>query len=59
MKLYDLLSVTLDPWKRIGVSVFQVFPRGNGSGYYRLSDYVVSSAVSGPSLILVPREKKN
>ncbi len=32
----------------------QVF--GNGWEYYRLSDCVVTSAVSGPSIVLVPRE---
>ncbi len=31
----------------------QVF--GSDWRYYRLSDYVVTSAVSGPSLVLVPR----
>ena len=31
----------------------QVF--GNGWQYYRLADYVVTSAVSGPSIVLVPR----
>lgn len=33
----------------------QVFPRGAERPYFQLTDYIVSSALSGPSLWLIPR----
>ena len=54
MKLQTLLEQTghhSQPYGDRGA--VQVF--GNGWRYYRLADYVVTSAVSGPSLVLVPR----
>lgn len=44
-----------DPNIPLAGGAFQVFPRGNERRYFDLSDYVVSSSVSGPSFILVPR----
>ena len=55
MRLQTLLEQTGDPSQpfedRGAVEVF-----GNGWRYYRLADYVVTRAVSGPSLVLVPRQ---
>ena len=55
MRLQTLLERTGDHSQPFGDrGAVQVF--GNGWRYYRLSDYVVTSAVSGPSLVLAPRE---
>lgn len=61
MKKLDLrtvLEVTGDTCQPVGKDGLgrQVFPRHGSRPYFRLSDYAVSSAVSGPSLILVPRD---
>ena len=54
--LKTLLAETGDGFKKLDTGAYQVFSRSAlGWKYYRLHDYVVSSAVSGPSLILVPR----
>jgi len=51
LKNTGLCSITLK------TSAVQVFTRkGAEYGLYHLEDYVVSSAVSGPSVILVKRE---
>ncbi len=53
MTLQTLLERTGDYSQPYGKSgAVQVF--GNDWRYYRLADYVVSSAVSGPSIVLVP-----
>lgn len=54
MTLTELLSETHDHHVTLKTGAIMVFAR-DGRQYYDLSDYVVSSAVSGPSLILVPR----
>ena len=58
MTLRALLSQTGDHSQAFGNrGAVQVFNRSEqGWQYYRLSDYVVTSAVSGPSIVLVPRE---
>ena len=54
MTLVTLLEQTGHRSQPIGDrDAIQVF--GNGWQYYRLSDYLVTSAVSGPSIVLVPR----
>ena len=59
MTLTDLLLITRDWSEQYGgndsTAIQVVRPSDNGRMYYHLSDYVVSSAVSGPSLILIPR----
>ena len=57
-RLQRLLDQTGDHAQPFGkAGAVQVFNRTEDSWrYYRLSDYVVSSAVSGPSIVLVPRE---
>jgi len=54
--LDDLLRLTGDHSEPYGDSetTVQVL-RPSSTRYYRLSDYVVSSAVSGPSIILMQR----
>ena len=55
MTLDDVLTLVGDEAHWLDSGAVQVFPfnRG-GKPYYNLDDYRVSSAVSGPSLILVP-----
>ncbi len=57
MTLRALLRQTRDHHQSFGDrGAVQVFNRTDqGWRYYRLSDYVVTSAVSGPSIVLVPR----
>ncbi len=57
MTLTALLRLTGDHSQPFGNrGAVQVFNRSEqGWKYYRLSDYVVTSAVSGPSIVLVPR----
>ncbi len=51
--LLDLLAETHDTAVHDPGGSVQVF--GRDPRYWRLSDFLVSSAVSGPSLIMVPR----
>ena len=51
----ELLAETKDPAIHRPGGYVQVF--GRDRRYWRLTDYLVSSAVSGPSLIMVRREK--
>ena len=59
MTLEEVLQMTGDDTKPYGsgFGVIQVFNNSEyGPEYYHLSDYVVTSHASGPSLILVPRD---
>jgi len=54
----ELLNLWDDRCIALSTGAMQVFPWSHGATpYYDLEDYVVSSAVSGPSLILVPRKE--
>ena len=57
--LEDILAATGDATVVLKTGAVQVFPRigkfGTAGRYYHLTDYVVSSAIGGPSLILAPR----
>ena len=53
--LENILKITKDYYHKRGDS-YQVFPKGNEFRYWKLSDYVVSSVLSGPSLWLIPRK---
>ncbi len=55
MTLRTLLSITNDSYRKLDSGAYQVFCHA-AKPYYRVADYVVTSAVSGPSLILVPRK---
>jgi len=58
MTLDDMLLMTRDRWNLYGDgTAVQIF--GSDPRYFGLTDYVVSSVVSGPSLILVPRVRIN
>ena len=55
MKLDEVLILVGDEAHFLDSGAVQVFPFNRGGRpYYNLEDYRVSSAVSGPSLILVP-----
>lgn len=62
MTLEQLLEQTGHPNQPLGdrgaIQVFHHRPYTPDMNwlYYRLSDYVVSSSVSGPSLILIPKD---
>ena len=53
--LENVLKITKDYYQRYG-KVYHVFVTGSARQYYNLSDYVVSSAESGPSLWLIQRK---
>lgn len=55
MTLHELLAETGDASQLIGLSGIQVF--GTDPRYFRLTDYLVSSAISGPSYVLVSRNR--
>lgn len=52
--LKQTLEITNDGYRKLESGAYQVF-YSVAKSYFGLSDYVVTSAVSGPSLILVPR----
>ena len=55
MTLDEVLILVGDEAHFLDSGAVQVFPFNRGGRpYYNLEDYRVSSAVSGPSLILVP-----
>ena len=53
--LENVLKTTKDHYQKYG-TVYHVFVTESARQYYNLSDYVVSSAESGPSLWLIPRK---
>ena len=57
MKLRELLAETNDCSIHAETGSVQVFNWSRDPRYYRLSDFRVSSAVSGPSIILVACDK--
>jgi hypothetical protein len=62
MKLSELLVATNDTAIQApaGGDGFRVFLANRFTGdprYWRLEDYAVSSALSGPSVVLIPREQ--
>jgi hypothetical protein len=60
MILDDVLTLVGDEAHWLDSGSVQVFPFNRGGRpYYKLDDYRVSSAVSGPSLILVPRGEED
>ena len=52
--LKQVLAQTKDYHIRDGIA-YRVFPDGSSAPYYRLRDYVVGSAESGPQIVLWPR----
>jgi len=54
LTLAQILEATNDSIRRLDTGAVQVFYHFT-KPYYDCSDYAVSSAVSGPSLIMVPR----
>lgn len=54
LTLNEVLKVTGDACTRLNNGCVQVFIHFSRP-YYDLSDYTVSSAVSGPSLMMVPK----
>jgi hypothetical protein len=57
-KLRDVLGETQDEWRALWncTGAMLVFPQPEPDRrYWHLTDYAVSSALSGPSILLVPR----
>ena len=60
MTLDEVLILVGDEAHFLDSGAVQVFPFNRGGRpYYNLEDYRVSSAVSGPSLILVPVDEED
>ena len=57
LTLREALSITGDNHQTLDSGAIQVFSLG-AKLYYFCADYAVSSAVSGPSLVMVPRESE-
>ena len=60
MKLSEVLESTGDFWQPLEAEGFQVFvdvTHPDRWRYFHLSDFLVSSVVSGPSYILIPRKR--
>lgn len=55
MKFNEILALTNDYHITLPSGAVLVYCKGNGAKYFRLIDYVVSSAVSGPALVMVRR----